>query len=168
MYNTLKARGLFMNKIQSSLSVRRIYCPVLVLLLFATAPLSFADEAISLRIVDARTGKPIRKVSATLIKWSKDGQVEQLSTATTNTAGLAVFHLAIPLPDRIGFDFVPDELKYCSDLAFSTKEILNAGVLGQNKCQSVGPKLSFGRKAGEITLFAKKVSLSERMRRELP
>jgi len=126
------------------------------------------QHAITLRIVNAKTGKPIEKVSASMVKWTKEGQVEVLSQGSTNRDGLIVFHLAEPLPERIGFDFSPNELKYCSDLAFSAVEIVNAGVLAQNKCGTGDSKSPFRRKAGEITLFANKVSLRERIRRELP
>jgi hypothetical protein len=127
-----------------------------------------AEHILSLRIVDAMTGKPIKKVSASVVKWNEHGQIVVLSQGKSNAEGVIVFHLSEPLPDRIGFDFSPDELKYCSDLAFSTAEIINVGLLAQNKCQANKTTFSLSRKVGEITLFAKKVSLGERTRKELP
>jgi hypothetical protein len=142
-----------------------------VFFLFAMAMLTGTiqaalDHAISLRILDASNGKPIQKATAVLIKWNKMGQTEEISQGVTNAEGIVVFHLQEPLPDRIGFS--PDELKYCSDLAFPTEEIVNGGLLAQNKCQARETKLSFSRKPGEITLFANKPSRWDKVRRELP
>jgi 5-hydroxyisourate hydrolase-like protein (transthyretin family) len=152
-------------------SNKRLDWAVAALLLVATpttALFAGVGHAVSLRIVDTKTGKPIQKVTASIVKWSKNGQVEVLAQGTTNAEGLIVFNLSEPMPERIGFDFSPNELKYCSDLAFSTEEILHSGVLAQNKCQTGVVKLPFVQKAGEITLFAGKVSIWERIRRELP
>jgi len=126
-----------------------------------------AQHTITLRILDARTGKPVKRASASIVRWNDDGKVEILSHGTTNSEGLIAFSLLEPLPDRIGFDFSPNELKYCSDLAFSTTEIIKVSVVAQNTCGKVTDKTSVSRSPGEITIFANKVSLWERMRREL-
>jgi hypothetical protein len=130
--------------------------------------LAGADHIVALHIVDAKTGKPIKRVSASMVVWNEHGQIETLSQGKTNSEGVIVFHLSEPLPDRVGFNFAPDELKYCSDLAFSTAEILKVGLLAQNKWQTDKTISPLGRKPGEITLFAQRVSLGERMRKELP
>jgi hypothetical protein len=141
-------------------------------LLFAgtTAGVIFAgaEHFVALRIVDAKTGKPIKKVSARMVKWNERGQIEMLSEGKTNAEGIIVFRLFEPLPERVGFDFAPDELKYCSDLAFSIAEIMNVGLLAHNNCQTDTTISPLRRKPGEITLFAQKVSLGERVRKELP
>jgi hypothetical protein len=150
---------------------RRLSCGILSLMFAAMSGggvFAGPERALSLRILDAQTGKPIKKASASMVKWNEHGGVEVLSHGTTSAEGIIVFHLSEPLPDRIGFNFSPNELKYCSDLAFSTTEIINVGLLAQNKCQTDRTTFPSSRKAGEITLFAHKVPLSERMRTELP
>jgi hypothetical protein len=160
-----------MQELWSTFSAKRARCAVLSLLfamLLGSPIFAGAEHLISLRIVEAKTGKPIQKVTASIVKWNKDGRVEVLSQGMSNAEGFIIFHLSEPLPDRIGFDFSPNELGYCSDLAFSTAEIVSTGVVAQNKCQTSDAKFSFNRKAEEITLFAQKVSLWERIRREFP
>jgi len=150
---------------------KRLLCTALSLMFAAMSGggvFAGTEHALSLRILDAKTGKPIKKVSASMVKWNEHGQVEVLSQGTTNAKGVIFFHLSEPVPERIGFDFSPNELKYCSDLAFSTTEIINVGLLAQNKCQPDRINSPSDRRVGEITLFARKVPLSERMRTELP
>jgi hypothetical protein len=126
-----------------------------------------SDHMILLRIVDGAE-KPIQNVTAIMIKWSRSGEVEKVSQGTTDQKGLIIFHLSDPLPERIGFSFSPDELKYCSDLAFPTEGILNSGWLGENKCKPEKGGSQFSPKPGEITIFAKRVSFWDRLRREVP
>ena len=129
--------------------------------------LAVPDDVISLKIVDAHTGKPIQNVSASIIKWNKD-QVQFLSTGKSNHEGLIVFRLSDPLPDRIGIDLSPVDLGNCSDLAFPTKEILQDGLLSENKCGAQSPQASLVRKPGELIIFATKISFWEKLRKELP
>ncbi len=137
-------------------------------MIFVGALFAGAEHGLSLRIVDAKTGKPIKRVSASVVMWNESGQIEVLSHGKTDAEGVILFHLSDPLPERVGFDFSPNELKYCSDLAFPTAEILNVGLVAQNKCQTEKGQFRPKLKAGEITLFAQRVSLSERMRKEIP
>ena len=140
-------------------------CLLISILTWGQLTYGDGEQVISLRILDAKSGKPLRKVTAAMITW-KDGQVKLLSREKTVQECLIVFRLPGLLPDRIGFDFSPDELGYCSDLAFSTELVLSAGIYAPNKCGSVELSASFKQKPGEIILFASRVSLGERMRRE--
>lgn len=144
----------------------RIACLVLASLSCCAAN-SGAERSVTLRILDAKSGNPIRGASASVLTWKKDGQVEILAQGTTNKDGLIVFNVSEPLPERLGFDFSPNDLKYCSELAFPTDQILSVGLVAENRCKVQETNSVFARKPGEITIFADKFSWWERLRREL-
>lgn len=141
---------------------------VLSTIAYTNGVLAGPDLPISLRLVDAKTQKPTEKVTAFLITWDKRGHVQILSKGLTNADGTVLFRLVEPLPDRIGFTFSPDEVKNCSDLAFSIEDVTRLGVVARNTCVTDDSKPTLNRKAGEITLFVIKVTTWERMQRELP
>jgi hypothetical protein len=159
-----------MKEFQSIFLNRSVHWPTLCflsLIMCGTSLFAGPNHAISLHIVDSKSGLPINNVAVSVVKW-KDGRVENLAQGTTDKNGLFVFDLSEPLPDRIGFGFPPDALKLCSDLGFPTVEIINIGLLAKNKCQPDKREFSFTLKPGEITIFGNRVSLWERLRRELP
>ena len=126
-----------------------------------------AENTLTLRVIDGKDGKALKGVSLAVI-WDEKGQHFLLS-AITDAEGAAIFHLSAPIPERIGITYSPNEVWACSDIAFPTVQILKSGIIAQYKCNDRRRlKWTTPPKAGELVVFAKRVSLWERMRRELP
>lgn len=127
-----------------------------------------AETTLTVRVIDNKDGKALKGVSLGLVTWDEKGQHFLLS-AITDAEGAAIFHLSIPIPERIGITYSPNEVWACSDIAFPTIPILKSGIVAQYKCNDRRRlKWTAPPKAGELVVFAKRVSLWERMRRELP
>jgi hypothetical protein len=126
------------------------------------------DASITLLLLDARTAKPISKTSVLLITWDEKGSTRKLGQVTTRKDGTATLLLTEAPPARIGISYSPDELKSCSDIAFSTKQILDVGVVAKNDCDVQKVQTKLQPKPGQLVVFASKISLAERLRREIP
>jgi len=123
---------------------------------------------LSVRILDAKSGKPIKRVSVGLSVTNEKGRSVGLSDVVTNGEGVAAFDLAEPAPERIEITYSPNELWNCSDIAFPTAQILKTGVVARYTCDDGKLKWPATAKPGELLIFSKRFTLWERMRREIP
>src|SRR5580693_4243025 len=89
---------------------------------------------IRLRILDAKSGKPLRHIWAGLIVLNERNEVKLLLEARTNSLGVAVFDLTDPLPERVGLLFDFHEFGNYSEHQFLTDYALKDGVVGKNCC----------------------------------
>jgi hypothetical protein len=138
--------------------------PVMLLLAIScSTATAAADHTVSVRMLDARNGKPLKRHSVGL----EIGRNRAILNAKTNSEGIASFHLNDPVPERIWLVFAPFEMGICSEIQFSTDEVLRAGSVGRNTCIS---KIQYAvaPKAGEIVAFGKPVSLWHRILGETP
>jgi hypothetical protein len=126
---------------------------------------STGDHSISVKVIDAETGQPVKGIWVPLDDKS---QLKQSLTAKTDSHGVAGFHLSGPLPERIGLSFSPLEFGSCSELEFVTDQILRTGVVAGNSCKSSKPKPYVTPEAGQLVIFGKRVTLWQRVLRELP
>jgi hypothetical protein len=152
----------------------------LALSLLIAAGVHGSTSNLVVRVMDAKSGKPISKVGVATIYWngaeevdphtlSHEGQV--IDHAATDSGGRAVFVLPEPLPEHIGFILEPpmDFAGCSSHKVFSPGEILRSGVISEYDRSKCGKLLwQPSAKPGEIVLFDKKLTLGERMRREGP
>jgi hypothetical protein len=60
------------------------------------------------------------------------------------------------------------ELRWCSDEAFATAEILKIGKVAEHKCDQGKFKTTPTAAAGELVVFARRVTRWERVWREIP
>lgn len=143
---------------------------LLLVLLFLVMTSGGAGSPLSIAIfvLDAKTGEPISKITVFLLHRDEQGAEHGLGSHTTNKSGAAQFFLQEPLPERIGISFSPDQAKSCSDIAFSVRDILNSGVLAKNDCDIGKPNVQVRPKAGVLIVFVSKVTVGERVRREIP
>jgi hypothetical protein len=144
-----------------------------ILLLWALCVVFASNAAnppspISIFVLDAKTGQPISKITVFLFDWDEKGAEHGLGKQVTNKNGAAEFELQEPLPERIGISFSPDQAKSCSDIAYSARDILNSGVLARNNCGVGKPDIRVKSKAGLLMVFASRVTLDERLHREMP
>jgi|ERR1700676_357397 len=147
----------------------RYYIFALTLLFASALPVAGETGAsLTILLLDASTAKPISKVAVFLLTWDAKGATRKLGQVTTRKDGTAVLSLREPLPERIGISYSPDEAKSCSDIAFPTKDILSVGVVAKNNCDTGAQSTKVRPKAGELVVFASKVSLSEKLSREMP
>lgn len=128
-------------------------------------PSSTEDHFISVKVLDAETGRPVKGIS---VLPNNKLQLKQPLSRKTDSRGIAEFHLLGPLPERIGLSFSPVEFGRCSEVEFATDQILRTGVVAGNTCKSSKPKPSVPPEAGQLIVFGKHVTLWQRMRRELP
>jgi len=146
-----------------------------VLVLLATTPTVAlspcapqTDHLLAVRILDAGTHKPLKGVPTGVSVLSKEDRRKTVLNATTDADGVAIFHLADPVPERFGLVFAPDELRLCSNAEFSTGDVLNKGLVGTNSCSNSKWEYSGPLRAGEIIVFGKTITLWQRILREIP
>jgi hypothetical protein len=166
--DSISRRLINVSKHRSFTHVR--YCIFAVTLLSAGAfPVGGETGAsLTILVLDASTAKPISKVAVFLLTWDAKGTTRKLGQVTTRKDGTAVLWLRETLPERIGISYSPDEAKRCSDIAFPAKDILSVGVVAKNNCDTGAQVTKVRPQAGELVVFASKVSLSERLSREMP
>jgi len=138
-----------------------------------------SPQDVIVQLVDARSGKPLSKVSVAMISWSGDSKFdpqhpsprhERVETIT-NTEGRAIFHLAQPSFEHLGFMLEPptDFFGCWNRSAFSPELVLRSGVVAEydeSKCGRLKNPVS--AKPGEVIIFEKRLTWWEHLRRELP
>jgi hypothetical protein len=155
--------------------MRHLPCEVAVLLL---ACLSFASaQDITLRLVNAKSGKPLSKIAVSMHAWNGTLDIHKPSDskhvivgATTDADGIAVFHLPQPAPEHLGFNVCcPWDLAGCWHLSdVSPDTVLREGTVAEynDKCGKLRRPIS--AKPGEVVIAERKLTLWEKMRREIP
>jgi hypothetical protein len=132
-----------------------------------TVESSAQQNRLTLRLLDPGNGKPLARVYLGILVWQQ-GRAVELAHAVTNADGIVTFHLPDMIPERVGITHSPDELNWCSDNAFPTSEILKTGIVALDKCDQGKLKTTPTAAAGELVLFARRVTFWERVRREIP
>jgi hypothetical protein len=123
------------------------------------------DRSISVKVLDAETGQPEKGIWVSL---DDKPRLKQPLSAKTSSHGIAGFHILGLPPERIGLSFSPIEFGSCSEVEFVTDQILMTGVVAGNTCKSNKPKPSVTPEAGQLVVFGKRVTLWQRVLRELP
>jgi hypothetical protein len=148
----------------------RFVCSLLALALLASPSanlLGGTEHLLSMRILDAESGKPIEGVWAVLEILHDMHGARDVLNVKTDSEGIAIFRLPDPIPERVGLTSTPDELLLCSDVQFPTVEIFKTGVVSRGRCKGAAFKYSAAPKPGELVIFGKRVSLWQRILREL-
>jgi hypothetical protein len=122
-------------------------------------------DQISVRVLDAVTGKPIVDVPLLLGVPIGNEDANKLRDRT-DSKGTARFYLNNPIPDRIRLIFGL-EIDLCPNVAFSTDQVLKTGVIASNTCRGPRFEYSGSPEPGELVVFARRISLWERVKREL-
>jgi len=122
-------------------------------------------DRISVRLFDGTTGKPMAGVPILLGVPTGNRNANQLRDIT-DSQGTARFSLSDPIPDQINLIFGVDVV-LCPSWTFTTEQILKTGVVADNKCRGTKFGYSGHPTPGELVVFARRVSLLERIRREL-
>jgi hypothetical protein len=144
----------------------------------------FGQADITFRVLDAESGKPITGVSLAVFVENENGGGQKpqpngilridknMQSVKTDKQGRAIFHfyyepsLKSLLIDSVG------ELRGCSARRFSIEEVQRSGVVagyhaGQPKwCVTLRAQAT--AKPGEVVIFDKRLTASDRMRQEIP
>jgi len=149
------------------------------LLLLTIGQSGSSDTDFTVRLINARSGKPLKEVTVTISAWNgewkydpkKPSAKKTTIDATTDAEGRALFRLAQPLPEHIGFLLVPpdDFAGCCRRQNFSPEKVLQSGAVAdydQSKCGELKSKAV--PKPGETVIFEKKLTVWEKMGREIP
>jgi hypothetical protein len=156
---------------------------ILFLNLLVLAPVAQAQKNITLRFLDAESGKPITGISVSVFAWDENegrqeppsGQVLKIDrnaqVVKTDKEGNAIFRIYEPILKYLVIDSA-GELRGCSARRFSMEELIRSGVIasystGQPKW-CVELKAHATAKPGEIVIFDKRLTLWDRMRQEFP
>jgi hypothetical protein len=153
----------------------RVPIAVGVLLL---AGLSLATgQDIKVRLVNAKSGKPLSKVTVSMQAWigtfdihkPDPKQIVVEATATTNGEGVAVFHITQPAPEHIGFLLQPPMDFYgCWGQIFSPEIVLRGGVADYNQSKCGRLRKPISAEPGDVVIVERKLTAWEHMRREMP
>jgi len=114
------------------------------------------EQVLTVRILDARNGKPLKHVRLWLV-WFKG---PQLPNVQTNDAGIASFDPPDPLPrgrPSISSPFIG----FCSDSEISFDQVLIKGIAGRNDCGAA--KFSGNPNPGELVIFARRLNVFQRI-----
>jgi len=134
-------------------------------------------QSITLRLVSAKSGKPLSKTNAAMCTWNGTFDIhrppypERICVgAITDKSGTAVFQLPKPLPEKIGFDIGGvRNFAGCWRLPNTSPEnVLRSGVVAaySEKCGKLRAPLT--ARPGEVVIADRKISLWENMRTEIP
>lgn len=150
----------------------------LIALWFAIASPGAWARDIMVRLVNAKTGGALSKVPVTMLSWNGTFDIhkpplpeQQISEAVTDSSGAVVFHLPEPMPEHIGFNVGgPVDFAGCWRIGVSSPEsILQSGVIAsydESKCGKSKARVTV--KPGEVIIVERKLTLWEKIRRELP
>jgi hypothetical protein len=144
----------------------------------------FAQADITLRFLDAASGKPIKGISVSVDAWDENrGQQKPQPQGTikiarnsqvikTDKNGEGVFRLyQAPSLKTLHVSSV-GELRGGSKNDFSIEDVLRSGVVsdyhGDNHKWCVPLKAQATTKPGEIVIFDKRMTLWDHMRQEIP
>jgi hypothetical protein len=107
-----------------------------VLVCLATVVSVSSEENVhqlSVRLLDGTSGKPIAHFWITL-GVPKDDKRANRWVDKTNSNGIVSFLLNDPIPNSI-WPILANEVYLCSQVAFSTDQILQTGIVADNKCK---------------------------------
>jgi hypothetical protein len=152
-------------------AARRAFLCLLIMLIWSTlcaGPMQ--SESIRVRLIDPRSGKPQRKVEIIMTAWNgKPTHTPDTSIATTGQGGDATFLLSQPLPEHVAFGPPPTDFVGCSGAAtFSPQKIIQEGAVATYDTRCGKLNWRGAASPGEVIIFARKLSLWDKILRELP
>jgi len=139
-------------------------------LLFLTALVSVSEgiglaQDVTIRLINVKDGRPLQGQLIVLSLGNATVASTPEVQATTSSDGTAVFHLPEPGPEQVFLDTENGKIRACYSWgAFSTREIIEHGVVAENKCDPKGKvKVKFTAKPGEVIVFVRFLRWWERM-----
>jgi hypothetical protein len=146
---------------------------------------SFAQQVdITLRFLDAESGKPIKGISVSVSAWENKEGIQKPKPSgvlnidkntqemKTDKDGKGIFHFYYQLSLKILDVTTVRDLRGCSAFQFSIEEVLRSGVVANYQADNhkwcVPLKARATAKPGEIVIFDKRMTVWDRIRQEIP
>ena len=164
--------------------LRAIIFVLIFLGLLSSRQAVLAQTDITLRFLDAASGKPIKGISVGVDAWDQNrGQQKtqpqgilkidkNRQVVKTDKEGKGIFHLHQEPSLKTLHVTSAGELRGCSTNDFSIEEVLHSGVVAEyhsdNHKWCVPLKVQAITKAGEIVIFDRRMTGWDRMRQEIP
>jgi hypothetical protein len=121
---------------------------------------------IKVRVINAKDGQPVKGVPL----WLSPGESSSTNRllGTTGPDGVATFHVFDPPPKSIfEYEEVSGKIGGCSSGTFSTREVIERGVVGDTKYRRCDPagklKGKFTATHGEVIVFVRFLKWWEKM-----
>lgn len=140
-----------------------------------------AQAPITLRFLDAASGRPIKGISVSVDAWDEnrgrqkpqpDGILKINKNSQVIKDGEGIFRLYQEPSLKTLYVTSVGELRGCSKNEFSIDEVLRSGVVANYKPDNhkwcVPLKAQATAKPGEIFIFDKRMTVWDRMRQEIP
>jgi len=150
-------------------SIRLLFA-LLVVLVFAQP--MYAQQEITIRFLDFRSGKAIQKIDVLSILWdgssfkaaAQDGRLVSRVSAKTDKNGV----IRIPIPEPIPTHVSISSLDTVNPVSVEIKlaDILNSGVLIPHKREKSNLQLS--ATAGQIIILTQKLGVAGKLALEIP
>jgi hypothetical protein len=150
-----------------------------VALLLLVLPLGVSAQEITLRLLDARSGQPLKNVPVTMFAWNgpptfRPDSVpkgEVVIHGLTDQKGLEVFRALQPGLEHLAFSIgTPSVFAGCWHLNdVSPDTVQRSGVVATYDTAKCGKsKAHPSAKPGVVTIVERRLTVWEKMRRELP
>lgn len=133
---------------------------------YAAQSVAPPEHGLSVLVLDVDTGTPAKGITVFLTFLPAHAGSATGTTEKTDSHGIATFRLIEPLPDRLGISFSANEFGSCSKTQFDSDQVLNEGIIGL--CKDSKFKYDKAPTPAHIVVFGKKLTLWQRMRREIP
>ena len=133
-----------------------------------SAPSAQTGRTITVRALNLKTGKPLKKLYVAL--WDPDKKGRLVGQGQTNNDGLVVVTLPEPVPARVEADLEGGQcgVSQCPPYTFSTGEIMKTGVMVKNCSKEQKIPYSTAAKPGELVIFGAPLSWWDCTKREIP
>jgi len=116
-----------------------------------------AQTVVTVRVIDARSGKPLRNRQVWIQFYPQGSQRFQQIKNMSGSDGIAVFHLPEPPPETIYISFTRDDL-FCDGLTeMKIQELLTKGISAKGCQLKLGGRAShLSARPGEAILFVRR------------
>lgn len=121
-------------------------------------------ENITIRLINATDGRPLE--GQLILFFLGDAKLASTPRvqATTSSDGTAVVHLPETIPAQVSVDVGNGKLHGCGWPFFSTREVIEHGVVADDKCDPKGKfKGKFTARPGEVIVFVRFLKWWEKM-----
>ena len=152
---------------------------LLTWLMFFLIPRCASAQDITLRLLDSRSGKPLRKVPVTAFVWNGPAtfrpddipEDEIVLHEVTDAGGQIIFHVPERRFAHIGFSVgTPVDFAGCWHLGeVSPEKIVQSGLVADyDELRCGRSKVQVSAKPSEVVILERRLSAGEKIRRELP
>jgi hypothetical protein len=147
-----------------TLYLRFLRCLSFLFVLAALSPGVASAGDVTIRLINAKDGR--RLGGQLIVVFLGDARLASTPEVrvVTSSDGTAVVHLPATIPEQVAVDVGNGKLHGCGWSLFSTVEVINHGVVAENKCDSKRKlKRKFTAKPGEVVVFVRFLKWWEKM-----